>query len=298
MLQPMLRLDPTREPATPKDAATVVVVRDAQGGIELFCVKRHTASGFLGGAVVFPGGKLSEADRSPEWERATTELRARARSVADDPTTARAFAVAALRELFEEAGILPVAGGALDDAGIERLRAELAEKTAGKRDGAAEFLALVSAHGLVLDAGGLEVMARWITPAAEERRYDTRFYVLAAPRGQSGRHDEHETTSSFWATPQEIIRAWERDEIFLAPPTVRTIELLARAASVAEALALASREPLTPTCPHFAQDGELSVLALPGDPLYPEPGPPPADAEAPTRFVLEHGRFVPRRAAS
>lgn len=296
MLPGMLRLDPTRKAVDPKDAATVVVVRATGEGVELFCVKRHSASGFLGGAVVFPGGKVSPADRAPEWARASTTLGARARMVAPDEVSCRAFAVAALRELFEEAGLLPVAGAALDDARVEALRTELAERTRDGSDGSREFLELVEARGLILDAAALEAMSRWITPAAEERRYDTRFYVLAAPAGQSGRHDEHETTSSFWASPAQILAAWQKDEIFLAPPTVRSVQLLAAARSVEDARAIASRQPLEPICPFFAMDGSEAVLALPGDPLYPEAHALPSDPEAPTRFVLQDGRFVPKRA--
>lgn len=290
----MLRLDPTREPATPKDAATVAVIRPREGGIEVFCVKRHAASGFLGGAVVFPGGKLSPADRAPEWERAVTPLGARAAQVSDDAVAARGFAVAALRELFEEAGLLPVTGTPLDDAAIESLRTDLGHRTAERSDGAREFLDLMLERGLCLDTGALEAMARWITPAAEERRYDTRFYLLVAPPGQSGRHDDHETTHSFWATPAEVLAAWQSGEIFLAPPTVRTLELLTVATDVSEARAIAHRQALDPVCPFFAMDGESALLALPGDPLYPEET-APLDDLAPTRFVFEQGRFVPRR---
>jgi len=292
----MLRLDPARPPAEPKDAATVVVIRPTGADIELFCVKRHAASGFMGGAIVFPGGKVSPMDRAPDWERACTGLGERARSVAPDLVACRAFAIAALRELFEEAGILPVAPASLDDVAVEALRGELVARTPEKSDGAREFLELITERGLVLDTAGLEAMARWITPAAEERRYDTRFYVLAAPPAQHGRHDERETTSSFWATPSAILAAWERDEIFLAPPTLRTVMLLAQAHDLHAARATARQHPLEPICPFFAMDGSDAVLALPGDPLYPEPGPVRGDADAPTRFVLAEGRFIPRRA--
>ncbi len=291
----MLRLDPTRQPVVPKDAATVVVVRPSAAGVELFCVKRHAASGFLGGAVVFPGGKVSPADRAPEWVRATTSLGGRSARVSGDPAAALAFAVAALRELFEEAGLLPVVGATLDDAAVEGMRAELRARTPPESDGAGEFLALMLERGLTLDTHALEAMARWVTPTAEERRYDTRFYVLGAPPGQSGRHDEHETTSSFWSAPSQIISAWEREELFLAPPTVRTLQLLSAARSIDDARAIAGRHSLEPVCPFFVMDGAEAVLALPGDPLYPEPSAATGEPDAPTRFVFEQGRFVPKR---
>lgn len=284
----MLDLDPSREPVRPKDAATVVVVREAGPGIEVFCVKRHARSGFMGGAVVFPGGKVDESDRAEQWAARATPLSARALALAESESDARGFAIAALRELCEEAAILPVVGGALDTEAMLALREQLSET---------RFLDLIEQRQLALDAALLEPLSRWITPRAESRRYDTRFYLLPLPERQSGKHDERETTTSFWARPGEVLEMWTRGEIFLAPPTCRTLEVLSPASSIQAALELARAHPLQPVCPHFAQDGDAVVLALPGDPLYPEPHPAPADPSAPTRFVLEDGRFVPRRCA-
>jgi 8-oxo-dGTP pyrophosphatase MutT (NUDIX family) len=293
----MLRFEPGQPPATPKDAATVVVVRGRPPGqVEIFCVKRHGASGFLGGAVVFPGGKLSAADSAPEWTASISELGERARGLANDETVARAFAVAAFRELFEEASLLPLSNATPSDAEVRELRAELARRTSGGGDDAALFRALLVERGLVLDASRLEALARWITPEAEPRRYDTRFYLIAGPAGQQGAHDRHETTSSFWASPEAILRMWERDEIFLAPPTQRTIQILSSARSVEDCYAIARVQPLDPICPYFAMDGEQAILALPGDPLHPSARPAPADKDAPTRYVIEGTRLRPIRA--
>jgi len=290
----MLKLDPHRAVVTPKDAATVVVVReggDAKGPVEIFCVKRHAKSGFMGGALVFPGGKLAPEDSDPTWVEHATELSERARSVANDEHVARGFAIAALRELLEEAALLATVGDRLDDAAARALRDELAERERSGVDGARAFRELIVARGLSLDIARLEAFARWVTPAAEERRYDTRFYVMPVPRGQLGAHDNHETTMSFWASPAELVRLWEAGEIFLAPPTLRTIELCGAARSIADVIAIARAQPLDPLCPFFAMEGETPVLALPGDPLYPTPEAPAPGA--PVRFVLENGRFVP-----
>lgn len=290
----MLDFDPERQAVTPRDAATVVVVRETSAGLEVFCVQRHARSGFLGGAVVFPGGKVDASDRSEQWQDLSSDLSPRVRSFGPDEATARAFAVAALRELLEEAAILPVAGARLDGQETALLRSELANRASSEGDAPA-FAALLRERGLRADTSRLEALARWITPAAESRRYDTRFYILPAPDQQHGAHDRHETTDSFWATPREVLARWERGEFFLAPPTSRMLGLLLTAPDIRSALAIAAAQSLDPVCPFFTMDGDQGVLALPGDPLYPEPAPPPADDTAPTRFVLVDGRFVGRR---
>lgn len=268
----------------------MAVVRDGGEGLEVFCVVRHRASGFLGGAAVFPGGKLDPTDADVDWGARATGLSPRARGAAAPAGAALAFAVAALRELFEEGAILPTARAALATARVRDLRDEWSERK--NRETFATFLAR---HDLILDTRALELLSRWVTPRAESRRYDTRFYVLEAPPGQAGAHDRHETTSSFWGRPRDILRRWESGELMLAPPTSRTLDLLAPATSYSDVAAISRGHPADPVCPHFAADGDETVLALPGDPLYPEPAPAPADLEAPTRFVLEGGRFVARR---
>ena len=291
----MLDFDPARTPVAPKPAATVVVVRQADRGIELFCVERHARSGFLGGAIVFPGGKLDAADEDPAWRASTTPLGERTLAFGPDADTARGFAVAALRELFEEAAILPVEGDGIDGRQTLELRDELANRQHDPRASAGAFRSLLEERRLRPDLRRLEALWRWITPTAETRRYDTRFYVLPLPSGQSGLHDRRETTSSFWARPLELIARWERDEIFLAPPTVRTIEIFAAAISIEQALDVARAQSLEPICPVFVLDCERPVLALPGDPLYPEKHAAPSDPGAPTRFEFRGSRLVGRR---
>jgi 8-oxo-dGTP pyrophosphatase MutT (NUDIX family) len=291
----MLRFEPGREPTVPKPAATVVVVRQDPDAVRWFCVKRHAKSGFLGGALVFPGGKVSDSDRDPAWEPLVTPLSERALSVADDLVSARAFAIAALRELVEEAALLPTVGAALDEAGVEDFRRALAERGKALGDESRALRELLVARGLRLDVSRFESLSRWVTPKAEERRYDTRFYVLEAPAGQPGRHDEHETTHSFWASSDELLAMWRSNEVFLAPPTLHTLLFLQPAANVDDVLSRARGHSLSVLCPEFVMDGEVGILTLPGDRLYPEKHPPPSDPDAPTRFVMTDGRFLPER---
>ncbi len=294
----MLDLDRSRAPVAPTDAATLIVVRAGRGSpesIEVFVVERHRKSQFLGGALVFPGGKVDSGDGDPRFAELCTPLGARTAELGDGGARALAFVVAALRELLEEGALLPVTGS-LGDKELQELRAELARRVAAGSAAGVAFADLLAERRLVLDGAKLEGMARWITPAAEARRYDTRFYMVRAPANQSGAHDRHETTTSLWASPRSLLQRWESRQIFLAPPTARTLELLAKASSVEGALAIARAQPLAPICPFFVMDGDLPTLALAGDPLHPDGSPPPVDPAAPTRFVLLDGRFVSRRA--
>lgn len=269
-------------------------MRDSSPGLEIFCVERHRRSGFMGGALVFPGGKVDDGDRADAWDALSTPLGERPLGLSTDPTTARAFAVAALRESLEEAAILPVVGDRLDAEQVLDLRAAWA--AAGGPE-PRSFSELLRSRNMILDTGRLEAISRWITPTVEPRRFDTRFYLLAAPPTQSGAHDEHETTRSFWATPADLLSRWEQGEIVLAPPTSWTIGLFRGCADVSSAFDVARRQLLSPLLPTFVDDAGEMVLALPGDPLYPGPREPPHDPAAPTRFVLEDGRFVAKGGA-
>jgi 8-oxo-dGTP pyrophosphatase MutT (NUDIX family) len=279
----MLDLDPKREGVTPKDAATLVVVRDGGAasaggaGIEVFCVERQKV-GFLGGAVVFPGGKLDPADLDAAWVARTTPPRAPWTDAAS-----RALGVAACREALEEAAILPVAGEPLEHAELLDWRARVARKET-------TLLALLGAAGRSLDLGELVPFARWITPIAESRRYDTRFYLYVAGSTLTGAHDDHETTASFWAPPAEVVRRFVAGELQLAPPTHRTLEILATAATATDAMALAAKACLDPICPRLVSSGDAVALVLPGDPDHEvrEPRSP-----GKSRYVLRGDRFLP-----
>lgn len=280
----MLSFDPDRssegwDPVVPKDAATLLVLRDGTAGLEVFCVRRHAASAFMGGAVVFPGGKLDEADRAEAFAARGTGLHLRAAHFADDPTHARALAVCACRESLEEAMILPSVP-AIPTERLEPMRAAL---EAGET-----LLPLLEAAGSELDTGALVPFARWITPAAEQRRYDARFFLTSLPDGQEGLHDDRETVHSVWASPRRMLEAFAAGDVLLAPPTTRCLELLAPRDDVEAALRLAAAQSLEPICPELVGGDEL-VLALPGDPDHSV-----ADRRVagPTRFVLEDGRLV------
>lgn len=260
-----------------RPAATVIVLRDSPGGPEIFMVRRHEGTAFMGGAYVFPGGRVDAAD----FEAASGD-------------EALAFRLAALRELFEEAGVLLARADAgfatIDDADAqERFRAYRTEVHAGRLT----LADLAAREGLRLAPDALVPFAHWVTPPVDARRFDTRFFVARVPPGQTPVHDETETTHSVWVTAADAIARAARDEILLPPPTWTTLRELEPFATVDAALAwaaartIARREPL-----YRERDGERMLL-LPGDPDNPARWHEPMAHE--TRFVHSGGRWRARK---
>ncbi len=280
----MLDLDPTRAPVAPREAATLLLLRDAPAGVEVFCVVRHVKSGFLGGAVVFPGGKVDPTDRDAEWkERAVGVPRF---APDEDELVARAYGIAVCREALEEAAILLTTGAPLAHDEVLRLRHEMQSRPLTLREA-------LHVRGLALDLGALHPFGRWVTPVAESRRFDTRFFLACAPPGQRGAHDAHETTASFWSSPKDVLGRFDRGEIQLAPPTHRSLELLSTVATAAEAVTLAKTLGVEPICPILVPLKDAAALVLPGDPAHEVEG---LRVPGRTRFVLRGDRWVPEDA--
>jgi 8-oxo-dGTP pyrophosphatase MutT (NUDIX family) len=262
----LLKFDFKQPPPVPKEAATLVLLRDADAGLEVFCVERHSKSGFMAGAVVFPGGKVDDTDSAPAWSTLVLPPR---------EGTRQDFAIAACRESLEEAAILPV-NGPLDHNYALVLRQALAS-------GLDVFRSALKARGLLIDLASLLPFARWITPEPEVRRFDAHFFMLRAPEGQEGAHDNNETISSFWATPLDVLSRFERGDVQLAPPTHRTLEILATHGNVDEALTAAETSNLEPIRPVLIEYDGTYALTLPGDPDHPQASPIIAGR---TRYVL------------
>lgn len=274
----MLEFDPNRKITPPKEAATVVIIRDRAEGLEVFCVRRHAQSAFMGGALVFPGGKVDPKDHDPRWFDRTTSVDPRSSLFSTDGAHGLALAVAACRETLEEGLLLPTAPNVSDE-----VLAKLLEDT--KTEG---FLEALERRHLTLDVARMAPLTRWVTPEAESRRFDARFYLLALPEGQTGKHDEHETTLSLWAKPKDVLDAAAEGRFFLAPPTARTLELLACERDVHGAFLMAQRQTLLPICPEFVAENP-PFIALPGDPAH---SIREKRVDGPTRYVLRDGRFV------
>lgn len=274
-----------REGPPPKPAATVLCLRDGERGLEVLCVERAKASGFLGGAVVFPGGKLdaSDGELDPALRGAPAPL---PRDDFADAEANTALAVAACRECFEEAGLLFHGGPPLAEGTRRAMQQAL---TSGQH-----LQKVLHDANVALDLGALVPFARWITPTVETRRFDTRFYLARAPEGQDAVHDAHETTMAFWATPKAVLDRFEASECQLFPPTHRSLELLASARDVDDALRGAAARRLWPICPelvvHKDALGDTTALTLPGDREHSLREP---RIEGATRYVLRGERWVP-----
>lgn len=271
--------DPPAEAAPIRDAATVIVLRDGPHGVESLLLQRHGRSGFAADAWVFPGGVVDGADAAPgagRWRG--IEPAALAARFQATPERTLALHVAAVRETFEESGLLLASRADGSPVDIEAPSVAAMRRRLADRDdpaGAAEFNAWLADEGLVLELGRLEYWARWITPVWEKRRYDTRFFLARAPEGQVAAFDDVETTGQRWIRAADALAAAERRELHMIYPTIRNLEALAAACGDAggidAAFACAAGMPRIDTVlPHFEQtdDGGFRVLH-PGDPDYP-----------------------------
>jgi 8-oxo-dGTP pyrophosphatase MutT (NUDIX family) len=229
---------------TPRDAATVMLVRDAattDAGIEVFMLRRHQQSVFLGGAYVFPGGAVEEADRQADAE-AVCEGRTdrEASEVLGIAGGGLAFWVAAVRECFEEAGVLLAYEAGSRD--VMRLDApDVADRFAAHRravhQGERRLVDVCQAEGLRLAVDGMHYVSHWVTPEGAPRRYDTRFFVAAAPPEQEATQDERETVARAWLRPEDALDRHAAGSLAMMLPTVESVRLLTGYRRTADLLA-------------------------------------------------------------
>ncbi|WP_137895370.1 MBL fold metallo-hydrolase [Ramlibacter sp. 2FC] len=262
MVRPTQLLHPQREPAPLRPAATVLLLRDAPGGLEVLMTRRSMSASFAPGAYVFPGGGIDAAD-------------AQAHAQATRRPTQSALhltqAIAAIRESFEELGILLArrADGAMAGA------AEVAAL-----DRQAPFLPQCAARGLTLAAAEVFVLAHWITDRDLPRRFDVPFLVARMPEGQQPQADEAEQFEPVWVRPADALARHEAGQFFMIFPTIRTLQRLAAYDRVDAVLAAcaATEQPLWTSCPragllagkearymeHESPYGELALVSPDG----------------------------------
>lgn len=259
---------------TLRDAATVMLVRDGQSGLEVFMLRRNLNSDFVGGAYVFPGGAVDTEDRHADLERVS-------RGRSDDQASnllgldrgGLAFWVAAIRESFEEAGVLL----ATDDTGavVSFADPEVAARFAIHRkevdSGARRLIEVCEIEDLVLAVDQIHYFSHWITPEGAPRRYDTRFFVCAEPPEQVPLHDDRETIANLWIKPEEALRLHRAGEFDLIFPTIKSLETISTFARAADLLAAAAAIEEVPTIlPRISDDGHGVRILLPGDEGYEE----------------------------
>lgn len=265
-----------RDPVPALPAATVTIVRNAggKGGIEVLMMRRNLKSGFVPGMYVFPGGGLDDADHAFSGNGLCSCLGdAAASAVLGVESGGLAYWAAAIREAFEEAGLLLAR-----DRGGKPL--SLADREAAARfddyrrrlnAGALGFNELLDREGLQLAADQLTYFAHWITPVTAPRRYDTRFFMAEAPQGQEPMHDDGETIEATWIRPAEALTLHRRGEFEMRTPTVRTLETFADYSDVTGLRrSLDSIQGnVRPLLPRIGRDGRRY---LPGEPGYEEAG--------------------------
>ncbi|HEY6821648.1 MAG TPA: MBL fold metallo-hydrolase [Burkholderiales bacterium] len=250
-------------PLVPRPAATLILLRDSGAGPEVLMLQRTQSAVFLGGAYVFPGGSLDPQDAEAGLQRRVlglTDAEASARlSVASGGL---AYYVAAIRECFEEAGVLLAC-----DKGGTPVPAARAESLLRFRK--SDFRGFLESEELYLPAHALAYYGHWITAPGRSRRFDTRFFVALAPDGQVGSHDAGETVHDIWIRPQEALERGERGEIELVFATRHTLKDLGRFAKREEAFQYAASLPEIETnraCRALGKEGEK--LFRRADPAY------------------------------
>ncbi|HQX60216.1 MAG TPA: NUDIX hydrolase [Burkholderiaceae bacterium] len=281
-----LNLDAVNTPA--RAAASVIVLRDTAGGMQTFLLKRHGASSVLAGAHVFPGGKVDPQDDDSGThallDQSPSALASRLNEPGLAPMTAAGLFVAAIREVFEECGVLFAHGG----------RTKHAQALAGKLLEPHPFGQALSSLSLRLDTTSLQPWSRWITPrvpSVMNQRFDTRFFIAAMPDGQHACHDDVETTDGIWLRPRDALQHYWDGAIALAPPQIMTLAHLSHYRSVGQVMAASLRQRPAHIAPEpFEDESGIRVTCYPGDPQH---SVPERCMPGPTRLLFRNRRFEP-----
>ena len=236
---------PVRHAVEPKPAATIVLLRDADAGMEVLLLKRHRSSGFVPGAYVYPGGRTDDADADPALMQHALNFR--------ETSVPAHFWFAAVREAFEETGVLlgrAASGEWVADThaseAMQRLRLQLLE------DGAT-LLDVLRACDCAIEFADVVYFAHWITPLAEPRRYNTRFFVAGVPPDRTVQPDAREMVDALWLTPRVALERFSEGRLPMVFPTVKTLEQLAAFTNTADALRQLTDRPVEPVMPRLVR---------------------------------------------
>ena len=282
------------------DAATVILVRESKNGqYEIFLMRRHRDQAFMGGAFVFPGGRLDEADCNPELISYTKDMNySQARKKLQEPDLpddkSLGLYFAALRETFEEAGVLL----AYDKSG------EIITLSDGKRsdsfsdyriklhENEISLIDFAEREDIIIALDYLTPYSHWITPEIESKRFDTRFFLALMPSGQTPIHDAIEMTESLWISPSQALKKQQNEEIILMPPTLKTIEELDNFDSAKELFSYAGSVNIYTILPQAFNTSDSFGVKLPNDPEYTiAEYKQPVNPGEPSRIVMKDGRW-------
>lgn len=258
----------TKEAGAARPASTILLLRDGKNqagdaAIEVFMMVRHYQIEFASGALVFPGGSVDAADRDII---ATPALYAGVDGLDDDTL---AFRIAAIRETFEESGILLAREqGSNDLIAAAKAKAISDAHREALCAGKINFARILIDNALVLALDLLTPYAHWITPVTMPKRFDTWFFLAAAPPAQIGAHDGRESTDSIWLSPAEALEGGDNGRFTLPFPTTRNLIRLGKHSSVASALDDASRIKVVTVMPVMTKNGDKRQLRIPADAGY------------------------------
>jgi 8-oxo-dGTP pyrophosphatase MutT (NUDIX family) len=244
----------------PRPASTVMVLRDGASSLEVLMLRRSLESDFVRGAYVFPGGAVDPSDSAPQLlERCVGRSDAQASDLLELSSGGLAYWVSAIRECFEEAGVLIAADPAghpvtFEDPDVET---RFVEHRRALNAGERSFLEICGLENLTLPVDSLHYVGHWITPLGAPRRYDTRFFASLAPAGQTAAQDEIETIDHMWVRPAEALARQEAGEIELVFPTIWNLRLLSQYATPSEVTSSVSTLGAVPTIrPEIVTDHE------------------------------------------
>jgi 8-oxo-dGTP pyrophosphatase MutT (NUDIX family) len=246
----------------PKQASTVVLLRDGAPGLEVYVLRRTKGMPFAGGMTAYPGGGVDPRDADIEIGWVGPAPAEWAAAFGCDEPMARELVCAAVRETFEEAGVLlagdPDGGAVVPDVSGD----DWEEQRQALLSRELSLTELLAGRGLALRSDLLRPFAHWITPPIEPRRYDTKFFAAALPVGQEARHVSGEADEAEWLTPAAALAEMSAGMRPMLPPTIHTLSQLETFPDVAAALAGSPPEPLRPISPIFVEetDGRWAVL--------------------------------------
>lgn len=236
-----------KQPPTPKLSATILLLRDAPK-LQVLMVKRHYQIDFASGALVFPGGKARDEDTSEAWKDHSTG------GFAKENRSAR---IAAIREAFEESGILIATNSDTENTFIDKAtlaRLDPMRSAIDKEE--ASFLELISTNGLQLPLEKLVHYGHWITPVMMPKRFDTHFYIATTPPNQIAAHDGRETTDAVWLNPNDALEMEAAKKATIIFPTRMNLKKLCQASSVDHAMNIFSNQPVVTVEPKVSKDEE------------------------------------------